>query len=130
MSTERIDIVITERGSRIVRRDLEKLGSSAKRAQGGVQLLRSTLAALGGAAAIRGLVNLSDTFTNVQNRLKIVTHSTAELASVTEDLFDIANRTRSSFLATATIYSRTALAVKELGIAQTETLAFMIQIAQ
>ena len=103
MARENIDIVITERGSRVVRRDLEKIGVSAERAQGGVQLLRSTLGLLGGAAAIRQLVNISDTFTNIQNRLRIVTASTNQLATAPGGPLEIANRTRVPFLATAAI---------------------------
>ncbi len=51
MPTERLDIVVSERGSRRVSRNIAKVGTAARTAQGGVSLLRSALGALGGARA-------------------------------------------------------------------------------
>lgn len=124
MATERIDIVVTERGARTVRRNIEDIGSGAQRAQGAVSLLHRALLALGGAAAVSQLVNLIDTFTNLQNRMRLVTNGTAQLNVVTAELFDIANRTRVSFEGTAEIFNRVALAAKDLGVSQQEVLNF------
>jgi tape measure domain-containing protein len=74
--------------------------------------------------AVREYVQLADTFTNLQNRLRTVTDGEAELTKTTEALFQIAQRTRSSFEGTADIFSRVALATKDLGRTQEETLQF------
>jgi len=103
---------------------VERLGKKAKESSGLTRFLRRGLIALGGAAIIRGTIRLADTFTNIQNRLKLVTTGTAELADVTDRLFQISNKTRISFAGTAEVFSRTALAVKDLGISQKQTLDF------
>jgi tape measure domain-containing protein len=79
---------------------------------------------VGIAAAARQLGVFADSLTNVQNRIRLVTKDTAQLNAVTKKLFDIAARTRTGFSATATIFSRTALAVKDLGLSLQETLDF------
>lgn len=73
---------------------------------------------------IRELVQLADAFTNTQNRLKTVTDSMAELNLVTSELFRVANSTRNSFQSTAETFTRVALAVRELGISQQQTVEF------
>lgn len=124
MATERIDIVVSERGSRVVRRNLEDIGRSASGSEGAVNLLRRALGLIGAGAAVQQLVQLTDTFTNLQNRIRTVTDTNGELALVTDELFKIANRTRASFEGTVEVYARTALAAKELGTSQQELLNF------
>ena len=121
---ERIDVVFTERGGRVVRRRIDEIGVAARGAQGAVQLLRRALGTLGVTLGVRELVRLVDTFTNLTNRLRIVTSSTAQLTAVTERLFQVAERTRSSFESTTELFARTALAVRDLGVSQAETLQF------
>lgn len=93
-------------------------------------VLKRAFAFLATGFAVREAANLADAYTNTQNRLKLVTKDTAELGAVTDELFKISDRTRSSFEATATIYSRTALATKELGLSQQETLNFVESLNQ
>ena len=70
MATERIEIVVTERGARRVRRGLEGIGAGATSAQGAVQLLRRSLGVLGVgiglAAAVRTLANFSQEMATVR----------------------------------------------------------------
>lgn len=124
MATERIIIEVSERGSRTVRRSLDDIGDSAKRAEGGVQLLRRALGLIGGGLAVQQLVQMADAYTNIQNRLKLVTTGTANLARVTNELFEISNRTRSSYEGTANMYARVALSARSLGVSQQELLNF------
>lgn len=124
MATERIIITVSENGSRTVRREIENIGVGARSAEGAVTLLRRALGLLGGALATNELVRLADTYTNIQNRLRLVTTGTQNLTRVTNDLFDISNRTRSSYESTAELYSRVALAAKDLGTSQQDLLQF------
>jgi len=124
MATERIQIIVSERGSRTVRRNIEDIGGGATRAEGAVSLLNRALGLIGGGLAVRELVRLADTYTNLQNRLRLVTSDTANLARVTDELFGIANRTRSSYEGTAELYARVGLAAKDLGRSQEELLQF------
>lgn len=124
MVTENIDIIVRERGARVVKRRLEDIGDVATRSVRGLRLLQNSLFVLGGAGAVAGLTRVLDTLTNFENRIRLVTRSSAELNAVQNELFEIATRTRGQFESTAEIYTRTALAVRELGISQRETLNF------
>lgn len=124
MATERIDIVVSERGSRVVKRNLEDIGSGAQKAEGGVRLLKNALSGLAAGLGINQLIKLADTYTNIQNKLRTVTTGTGQLAAVTDELFGIANRTRQSFEGTATVYTRLSSAAKGLGLSQQQTLDF------
>ena len=81
---------------------------------------------IGGAAlaanAARGAVRLADTYTELNNRLALVTASETGLARVREELFEISQSTRTELAANANLYSRIALAVKRFGRTETEVL--------
>ena len=120
------------------------LATSVRRANSGLTMMNQTLSSglvLGrlwtgffvGQQIVQagaGIVRLADTFTDMQNRLRLVTDGTEQLGEVTDELFDIANRTRTAFDATATLYSRTALAAADLGIEQDRLLRFTESVNQ
>ena len=130
MAEERLNIVVTERGTRSVRRNLQGVGDGAEQAQGALTLLRRALGALVGGALLSGLIQLADSFTNIQNRLKTVTSSTQELTAVTNALFGVSNRTRTSFEDTAAVYARLRSATESLGLSQQETIQFTESLSQ
>ena len=68
--------------------------------------------------------------TDFQNRLRLVVDSEEEVRDVTQELFDIAQRTRVEFGAVSTVYSRTALAARDLGIDQSRLLQFTESVSQ
>ena len=127
---ERIDIIITERGSRRVRRGFDDIGRSARGAQGGVRLLTRALGAVGVGFAVRQFARLSDTYTGIRNRLRLVTSSTDELRRVQGGLLAIANRTRTDFEAVAQLYQRTSSAVNNLGISSQRVANFVESLSQ
>jgi tape measure domain-containing protein len=122
--SERLALRIGEKGALLAARNIFAIGKSARSTKNPLQSLQGLLTAIATAVLVRKLVNVADTFTTMQNRLKIVTSSTAELAVVTDELFQVANRTRSQFEATATVYSRAALSSRTLGISQRQLLKF------
>lgn len=74
------------------------------------------LAILGtGGLGIQTIQRYGDILIDTRNRLSLVTDGTAELNYAMEDLFNISIATRSSFEATAIVYSRVALATREMG---------------
>lgn len=73
---------------------------------------------------VKAVTSLSDAYTITQNKLKIVTDGTAELTAAQTALFEIADRTRTEYEATAEVYSRVGLAASELGRSQEELLNF------
>lgn len=114
---------ISKSGAKAVKGSKE-LENQFKKTDSAAALLRRTMVALGVSFGLRELQQLVDTYTNIQNRLKLVTDSTSELVGVTRELFEVANETRISFESTAELYARTALATKELGLSQRDTIEF------
>ena len=117
MTQFRIDVVVDPRraveGTKSVERGLTDL---EKRANKTHLLLQRAVAFVGVGFVVRQLAELGDAFTNLQNRLRVVTDGTQELTRVTEELLQVANRSRSSFESTAELYSRLALATRELNL--------------
>lgn len=122
MPTERIQIVVEERGTRVVQRRLRAVGSESRRAATGVQRLQGVLSLLGGTLVVRTLLRTADAFTQIQNRLRLVTRGTGELNAVTEELLQISNRTRSAFATNGELFNRLSLATRELGLSQRDVL--------
>jgi tape measure domain-containing protein len=84
--------------------------------------LGGAIRALAGALVVRQVARYSDAWTNLQNRLRLVTDGTDELNRVTEEVFDIATRTRGGLAETADLYSRIARSSEDLGLNQRELL--------
>lgn len=124
MTTERIDIVVREDGSRVVKRNLQDIGTAADDAASSLDLMKNILGGLIAGGVITGLIRMADTFTNIQNKLRLVTTGTENLARVTKELQGIANDTRSDFEATSELYARLANSSKELGVGQKQLLSF------
>lgn len=125
-------------GGKIVKRTLDDIATSGRGAQQGAKNLESQMRSLDGVGktlsnTMRGLVaafglrelqQTVDAYTNVQNRLKLVTGNASELVGVTKELFAISNQTRQSFSSTSEVFTRVALATKDLGLSQRDTLEF------
>lgn len=125
MPNYRIVVEIDPKRARTGRRAVSGELNAIERQAGRVQsALTRAFAFAGISLGIGGLVRLADEYTNLQNRIRVVTNGQEELEAVTGRLFDIANKTRSSFAATTEVYARTALAAKDLGISQQEVIDF------
>lgn len=121
---ETFDIIIREDGSRVVRRRLDEVGESARRAGTGVDFLKKLLATLGGLAAARSLLQTIDTFTNLENRLRSTGLEGQQLTSVYKELLAVSNQTRSSVEGSVELYARLAISSKELGVSQRQLIDF------
>lgn len=105
------------------------LSLSALRASSSVDRLRGILLAtttliggLGAAFTIRGLQEYSDTWAKTGNRLRIVKKESQALGEVQEKIYDIAQRSRSQYEATAVLFARIAASAKRLNVAQSDTM--------
>ena len=116
-----VDTTQTTSGMDKIDGRLNKLEKSGQRLR---QTLTRAITLVGIVAAAKQLGSFADTLTNASNRIRLVTKDTKELNVVMQRLFDISARTRTGFASTATIFSRTALAVKDLGLSLQETLDF------
>lgn len=107
--------------TRKVERGLKGVENQADKTR---KAIRNAFQFIGAAVFIRELVRVADAYTNMQNRLRVVTKNTQELESATEELYRIAQRTRSSFEGSVELYARVALATKEMGIQQKQLTEF------
>lgn len=90
---------------------------------GGLKTSLSKVAiAVASAFAVRPLIRYADEFKNLQNQLRLVTKGTQNLADVTEELFQVAQKSRTSFSATGELYAKLTRSTSELGISQRELI--------
>lgn len=68
------------------------------------------------------IVDYSDSFTSITNKLKLATSGTEDLARTTESLFGIANETRASVESTVDLYTKMERATRKLDIGQSRLL--------
>lgn len=122
MPREDVILNFITKGSRAVTRQLGDIRTQSVRASRSVNNLDRALSALGGFLTIRALQQYADTFTLLQNRLRLVTEGTAELNAVTDELFSISQRTFTSFEQGGTLYARLARSVTNVSINQRELL--------
>jgi tape measure domain-containing protein len=117
IEAQKMDAALTKSNSMMGR-----LSASFGGFGGTAQKLQAAMGALAGAFALRELAGLADTYTNIQSRLRLVTTGTENLAGVQAALFEQAQRTRSSFEATADTYVKFARAANTLGASQRDIL--------
>jgi tape measure domain-containing protein len=86
--------------------------------QGAARLATRAFAGLSVAVGAKEFIQLADRAKTLENRLKLVTKSTAELNAVQERLFGLSQDTRASFEGTVELFARMARATGELGISQ------------
>jgi tape measure domain-containing protein len=104
------------------------LSLSALRANSSVERLQKTILALtalgggglGGALAAKTLTDTADRYTLIQNRIASIIPLQKDRAAAEEQIFQIAQSTRSSFESTAQLYQRLNLGAKALGASQAE----------
>lgn len=103
---------------------LKKLSDSGTRVEQMAAHVQSAITALGGALALREIIQYADTWRLIQGRLALVTDSTGELIAVQSQLFHIAQRTRSEYEGVAALYTKVAQNAEQLGRSQAEMLRF------
>ena len=87
-----------------------------------VSSLKSIGVAVVGYLGTRELVAYAETWTSVQNRLKQVTASQKELVAVSQDVFNVAQRSQAALEPTAELYQRIASTTDTLGVSQAEVV--------
>lgn len=118
MATERIQIEVSENGSRVVKRNLEDIGTTARNAAGGVGILQAALAGL----SFRTAANIIDSYTLMQKKIISVTNSQAELQAVTQRLYETAQNTRQGIDVVTDAYFRFNGALEKMGYSQNEVI--------
>ena len=113
-----------------VRRNTTRTDRATRRAAGGFDAFGKTariaglaLASIGVGLSIGQFVQLSDTFTTVNNRLKLVTSSAEEFASVQAEIVRQANANFQALDAQAELFQRVAKGAGQAGFSTREALA-------
>ena len=122
----------TRSNSRAARADLKKVEASLKGIQDSVNKTTASFASLAtGIAAVasaafaaKGLTTVSDSFTNLNNKIKVVTNSSEEFAKGLNNVKRIAISTRSNLNNVATLYGKVALAGNRFNASQRDIAAF------
>lgn len=128
--SETVDIKIREDGSRVVSRDITAMGKAGDVATKSLGLLKTAVAAVVTGAVVNQIRELLDSYTQMQNRLRLTTTDQANLNAVFGELQAISQRTRSPLEANVELYSKMSLAAKDLGVSQKEVLQFTESVNQ
>jgi tape measure domain-containing protein len=113
-------------GAARVDRSLQRIEKTSNRLNSSIRTALNVAFLTAGLAKI---IQFADSFTVLQNRVRVVTNGTGELNAVTAELFRVANKARTGVEQVAAVYSRTALATRQLGLTQQETINFTEQLS-
>jgi tape measure domain-containing protein len=132
--TNRIVIQFVQNGAANVTTSLRRIGAAAKASANGVGFLQQSLLGLSAGFLAKKIFDEVDAYTNLQNRLTLVTRNQRELATVQQELFEVSQRTRTGIEVNASLFNRLATSTTDLKLSYrelfdiTETLNKAIQI--
>ena len=121
---EIIDIIIQERGSARVVQAIESVGGAADRTERRVSLLQRGLRALGAAFTVTEVLRAVDSYTNMENQLKILGYSQDQVAAGMEKLYGIAQKSRAPYEQIVNLYGKMGQAAGELGKSEADMMRF------
>jgi tape measure domain-containing protein len=129
-----IDARNAERNARELNRELNNMTTNGIRAESQMNSMGSAFRSLAGYMAgivtIGTAISKMDTYTGLQNRLKLVTDSQNELNQAMSDTFAIAQKTASSWDSAAMVYQRFADNADRLNITMKQTAALTETVAK
>lgn len=103
-------------------RSMRKVGTSVLSLSKRLVSLQGILVGVGGVLAVRKFVQVADSMSLVESRLKLVTSSAEELTDVQDRLLKIANETRTEFTSVGDLYARLGRTTKTLNVTQEDLL--------
>lgn len=115
MATQNFIISVQTRGVGAVNQQINSIGQAARRANSIMGTLRAGLVAFAAIKIGGNILEFADTFTLARNRIGIFTKEASTTTAVLDQLLAIANETRTSFDATATVFSRMTRAAQGTG---------------
>ncbi|MDC5101009.1 tape measure protein [Acinetobacter baumannii] len=129
-----IDAKNAERNARNLSNELdsiERKGDFATKSMDALSVATRQLAGyMAGLVTVSAAINNMDTYTGLQNRLKLVTSSQVELNQALKDTFNIAQVTGQAWDSTAQVYQRFADNAKRLGITLQQTSSLTETVAK
>ncbi|EOH6035692.1 tape measure protein [Acinetobacter baumannii] len=129
-----IDAKNAERNARNLSNELdsiERKGDFATKSMDALSVATRQLAGyMAGLVTVSAAISKMDTYTGLQNRLKLVTSSQVELNQALKDTFNIAQVTGQAWDSTAQVYQRFADNAKRLGITLQQTSSLTETVAK
>lgn len=122
MATERIIIEVTERGAKVVSRNIKSVGREAKTSAVHANILGKALGLIGGALVVRKILRMADAMNQFRNRLVVVSENAGQASRVLDKLFESAQRTRTSFAGNVNLFARLAISAGDLVDSEDELL--------
>ncbi|EMB4305417.1 TPA: tape measure protein, partial [Acinetobacter baumannii] len=120
-----IDSQNAERNARNLGNELnsiERKGEFASKSMDSLSVATRALAGhMAGLLTVGSAISKMDTYTGLQNRLKLVTNNQAELNKATEDTFRIAQKTYSAWDSVLQVYQRFSDNAKTLNLTMDDT---------
>lgn len=120
-----IDSQNAERNARNLGNELvsiERKGEFASKSMDSLSVATRALAGhMAGLVTVGAAISKMDTYTGLQNRLKLVTNNQAELNKATEDTFQIAQKTYSAWDSVLQVYQRFSDNAKTLNLTMDDT---------
>ncbi|MDC5471178.1 tape measure protein, partial [Acinetobacter baumannii] len=120
-----IDAQNAERNARNLGNELdsiERKGDYASKSMDGLSVATRALAGyMAGLVTVSSAISKMDTYTGLQNRLKLVTNNQVELNKATEDTFRIAQKTYSAWDSVLQVYQRFSDNAKTLNLTMDDT---------
>ncbi|SUU45899.1 Phage-related minor tail protein [Acinetobacter baumannii] len=110
---------------------ITKKGDFASKSMDSLSVATRALAGhMAGLLTVSSAISKMDTYTGLQNRLKLVTNSQVELNQALKDTFNIAQATGQAWDSTAQVYQRFADNAKRLGITLQQTSSLTETVAK
>jgi len=122
VSTERFDIVVATKGAKEASGDIRKIGAEARNAAPAISQLRSLIEAIVSVQTLKEILTLADTYTKIQNQVRLATTSIEQFVAVQQRLFDISTKTHSSVQKNAELFNDLQQATEGLGISYDDLL--------
>ncbi len=124
MATDILNILVRERGGKAVEARLTAVGVAGTGAERSVRLLNRSLGILATSAVLRGLSGYVDSFTRIQNAIKIAGVETDRTAEATQRLLNISNQTRTALEENALLFAKLGQTQAELGVSTEKLFRF------
>lgn len=124
MTTERIDIVINEDGSRTVKRNLSDLGDTAESVAGSFDILKDAILGMFAVFSFQKFAQMTSVWTDLNARVNRFAGSVQGTNKVMDRLLSIAQRTYAPMEGISEIFLENAFALEQMGKSTEETLDY------
>lgn len=129
MATERVQIVVTSKGTVTVKREIESIGTTAKKSATGIDLLKGAIAGISAGYLANEFIKYSDSATRLSNSLRMAGLSGEVFTDTQDRLYGAAIKNGQVAEDLAKIYQKMDAVQGELGITQESTISAVEGIA-